>query len=124
VWRLAAADHKGVPYRNGRARSVTIGATVDWGDGERLWFRVRGDGGGDRLSPAPIVAEVRTGPRARERVEAATGMYQGLGWVVVDEPRIIDAPPAPMQPQEILAGWPLVEWARETVEHIRGGGGS
>lgn len=125
VWRLAAADRAGVPYLDDRAKSVVIGSTMDLGEGERLWFRVRTDGQGDKLSPEPVVAEVRTSARARERVETVTGMYRGLGWVFVEEPRTIDAPEPPVTDEEVLAGWPLVTWAEATTEQLRrsGGGG-
>jgi len=123
VWRMGSADGHGIPYRDERARSVIIGATEELGDGESVWFRVLPAGGprgklGDRLSPDRVVVEVRDARRARERCETATGMYRALGWVVVEHPRELDAPDPPLEDEEILAGWPLKEWAEGVVEQF------
>ena len=120
MWRLAAADGRGVPYHDDRARSVVVGATRDLGDGESVWFRVLLRGGpegrpGDRLSRDRVVAEVRGFGRAQERCETVTGMYRGKGWVFVDAPREVVVPDPPLEPEEIIAGWPLVEWAEGVV---------
>jgi hypothetical protein len=123
VWRLAAANPAGVPYQDARAKWVIIGSTDDLGDGERLWFRLRSDGQGDTLSRDPVVAEVRTSERARERVTTITEMYRGLRWVFVEHPRHIHAPDPPVTPEEILAGWPLITWAEAVAAQMGRGGG-
>ena len=134
VWRLAAADHRGVPYSDDRARSVIIGSTEELGDGEseeleladgdvRVWFRALPAGGpdgrpGDKMSRDRVVVEVRNSGRARERVETATGMYRGSGWVVVEDPRRMEVPDPPLDPDDILSGSPLVLWAVGVVERF------
>jgi hypothetical protein len=119
VWRLAAADPRGVPRKGTRAQSVTIGATTELESGGRVWFRVRDDGSGDRLSREAVVAEVRDSGRARMRCEQVTGMYTSQGWVVVDPPRTLDAPEPPVTPDEILLGFPLQTWAEAVTAHLR-----
>lgn len=123
VWRLAAADPKGVPYRDARARTVVVGATEELGDGEHVWFRVLPGAGpsggpGDRMSRERVLVEVRGTDRARERVETATGMYRGLGWVIVEDPREFDVSDPPLEPEEVLAGWPLVEWVEGVISQF------
>jgi hypothetical protein len=122
MWRLAAATGN-VPFRDDRARSVIIGATEELGDGESVWLRVLPAGGpdgklGDRLSWEPVIAEVRDTSRARERCETATGLYQALGWVFVEDPRQMDVDDPPLGDDEILAGWPLVAWAETVAEQF------
>jgi len=117
VWRLAAADHHGVPYRDNR-RTVVIGVTADLGEDQRIWFQAHWPDHG--IPPTdPVVAEVRTGPRAQERARTATARHESKGWVLVDGPRVVDGGQPELTEADVLAGWPLRAWATGIAEQFR-----
>lgn len=97
---------------------VVVGVTEELGDGERIWFRVRSDERGDRLSRAPVVAEVRTSQRAHERASTATEMCSGRGWRVMDGPRTVEVPVPALTAVDVLAGRPLADWSADLARRF------